>query len=273
MKRILEYRVFDILKDPENAKFLDRVKKENPDLYSKFLNLVGNKGLEKAKERYVKYDPEFVKLRKEKEEEEKREREREKRAIRNFELYKENEKEIRELENILDDSELKIIANKIKATPLLDKLFGNLKKQYVGEIRKKLKDLSRLDFELNILSEKINLNYLIDTLSYHTKGYNFYNSDYRSIVVFISQNYRMKTKELYYNIRFTTSLDTILNYKITEFGLHISDYINHLSEMNITKEELYGILFVKIPYIYSDEYYKKWKKQYDLEQDINKYNL
>jgi hypothetical protein len=63
MRKIYEYRVFDILKVPENEKFLAKVKKENPDLYTKFLNLVGNKGIEKTKEIYVDYDPEVVKKR------------------------------------------------------------------------------------------------------------------------------------------------------------------------------------------------------------------
>ena len=59
MKRILEYKVFDILKNKENENFLDKVKKENPDLYSKFLNIIGNKGLEIAKQKYQEYYPEF----------------------------------------------------------------------------------------------------------------------------------------------------------------------------------------------------------------------
>ena len=71
MNRILEYRVFDLLKDPENEKFLDKVKKENPDEYNRFLNLVGNKGLEVAKQKYQIYDPEY---KKQKEAEEKAEK-------------------------------------------------------------------------------------------------------------------------------------------------------------------------------------------------------
>ncbi len=71
MKKILEYRVFDLLKDKDNEKFLDKVKKENPDMYAKFLNLVGNKGLEVAKQKYQEYDPEYVELKKQEEKEKK----------------------------------------------------------------------------------------------------------------------------------------------------------------------------------------------------------
>lgn len=263
MRRILEYRVFDILKDPENAKFLFKVKKENPDLYVRFLNIVGNKGLETAKERYVEFDPEEVRKRKEEEETDNKEREKlkkERESLRKHtELYKKNEKEIKELEGLIDNTELKIIANKIKTTPELDILFKKLKKQYVGEIRKKLRNLNDLDFEL----EFYDWDFVIDSLTYY-RGYN------RNRIIYIAQHYNMKTEKLYYNIRFTAP---ILKYDIVDFGVHVSDYINKLSKMNIDKGELYEILFVKLPKVFSEEYYKEWKKQYDLEQDVSKYNL
>ena len=42
MKKLLEYRVFDLLKDPDNEKFLSKVKTENPDLYVQFTSYYSN---------------------------------------------------------------------------------------------------------------------------------------------------------------------------------------------------------------------------------------
>ncbi|MCF7866773.1 hypothetical protein K9L67_06030 [Candidatus Woesearchaeota archaeon] len=57
MKILFEFRVYDIMKDESNRKFLNKVKDENPELYGRFMSLVGNKGLEIAKQKYKQYDP------------------------------------------------------------------------------------------------------------------------------------------------------------------------------------------------------------------------
>jgi len=67
MKKLLEFRAFDILKDEKNQEFLKKIKTENPDLYSTFVNIIGKKGLEIAKQKYEPYDPEYKKILKEKE--------------------------------------------------------------------------------------------------------------------------------------------------------------------------------------------------------------
>jgi len=71
MKRLFEFKVYDILQDKDNEKFLDKVKKENPDLYTRFLNIVGNKGLDVAKEKYKEFDPVLVKIQQQKDKDEK----------------------------------------------------------------------------------------------------------------------------------------------------------------------------------------------------------
>ena len=48
MKRLFEFRVYDIIKDDNNREFLNKVKDENPELYDRFMSLIGNKGLEIA---------------------------------------------------------------------------------------------------------------------------------------------------------------------------------------------------------------------------------
>jgi hypothetical protein len=118
MRRILEFRVYDILKDPENEKFLDQVKKENPNLYSKFLNIVGNKGLEKAKEKYKEYDPIAVEKIEKAEKEKQRlinkeKLEKAKKEYRNLILNKYKDK-IDEINNILADDKLNIMIYDIR---------------------------------------------------------------------------------------------------------------------------------------------------------------
>ena len=62
MKKLLEFGVFDILKDPKNEEFLDKVKKENRDLYPQFLNILKRKGLEVAMKEYEPHDPNYIKI-------------------------------------------------------------------------------------------------------------------------------------------------------------------------------------------------------------------
>ena len=47
-------------KSPEEDSFLRKVKEENPEMLTKFINMVKNKGLEVAKEKYNEFDPEII---------------------------------------------------------------------------------------------------------------------------------------------------------------------------------------------------------------------
>lgn len=46
--------------DEQSEIFLDKVKSENPDMFVRFLNLVKNKGLEFAKDKYKEFDVELI---------------------------------------------------------------------------------------------------------------------------------------------------------------------------------------------------------------------
>jgi len=46
--------------DENSNIFLDKVKKENPEMFAKFLNIVKNKGLDIAIEKYKEFDKEYI---------------------------------------------------------------------------------------------------------------------------------------------------------------------------------------------------------------------
>jgi len=164
MKRILEYKIFDILKDKDNETFLDKVKEENPDLYSRFLTIIGNKGLDVAKEKYKEFDPEEI-------------------IKKNKEIKKIQRKEIKDLSNkkILDifKNEIDEITDHLLESPLkgsilvfcqrepnISKLLNSLgaKKKYTDLFRKTLKNPKKLKREINI-------NIPIDSLSFDIEFY------------------------------------------------------------------------------------------------------
>jgi len=130
MRRIYEFKVFDILKDKGNEEFLDMVKKENPNLYSKFLNIVGNKGLEIAKDKYNYYTPEEVNRRKE-EERSNNVRQRTEERDRVNKSFLDNFKgEIDEVNEILKDSELKKLSKLMKVDLSISEILKGTKKTY-----------------------------------------------------------------------------------------------------------------------------------------------
>jgi len=63
MKKIFEFKTFDVVNNPDNQEFLRKVRDQNPNLYSRFVSLIGNKGLEVAKDKYKDYDPDYWKIR------------------------------------------------------------------------------------------------------------------------------------------------------------------------------------------------------------------
>ena len=116
--KILEFRLYDLLKNKDNEDFLNKVKKENPDKYSMFINILGNKGLETAKLKYEIYDPEFIKKEKEKEKTEKAEIRKQNRIYNKEQFHNEilqkYSSEINAINDILRNSLLKKIQKLIK---------------------------------------------------------------------------------------------------------------------------------------------------------------
>ena len=276
MRKLLEYRVFDILKDPENEKFLDKVKKENRDLYAKFLNLVGNKGLEFAKKEYQYHDPEYKKQQEQKEKEEKA-------LIKKIgrKEYKERQNqsyldqwasEIKEVQNILLSSELKNLANKIKMDKRLNDFLSNTKKQYHNDFLDILKKPKYLYLEFNHDMK-------IGTLSYTCSAYGYWDDDLSMRIMRIVQLYNQKTKKLTYSIFF--DLPESGSYtspksdrtKEREFIIQRNEHIKVMRKSNISLEELYDILFNKVSPALDERVYDKWYEKWKMMNNANKYNI
>lgn len=283
MKRLFEFKTYDILQDKDNEKFLDKVKKENPELYTRFLNLVGNKGLDVAKEKYKEFDPEYVKIQKQKEKEEKALRKKIGNKERNKQLSKELEikflkdykSEIEYVENILLNSPLKTLEQHIQNNKIIGNLFKEFTKRYKNDFHEKLKKprLSRgenLDFHYKVL---------VDSLSYSYVDYEA--TIYSTVKIYkkvmtILQYYDASTKNLSYNIYFDFPHQFDYNNFIADrdkedvFIQSRNTYITDvLSKSNIDKAELYDIIFGKLEHILKDEVYDNWK----MKHDANKYNL
>jgi len=262
MKRLLEFRVFDLLKDKDNEEFLDKVKKENPDLYSKFLNILGNKGLEKAKEKYEEYDPEFIKAKKSRKRKERTKEHKE--EIKKILLIKHKDK-IKEIEKEISNNSIKNVEQYIKNDSIISNYLKSLK------IKKKYKNnfLEFLRTPSKFIHKLIHLRLNIETLSYNRER-NFFEYDlYGNRILNIDHFYTNNIKK--YNLQivwpyFGTQEDIMRG---QDFVYDKQKNISRLSTyLYLTENELYERLD-KYSYYLSDEYYEKWK----MEQDAKKYNI
>lgn len=270
MKRILEYKVFDILKNKENEEFLNKVKKENPELYTKFLNIVSNKGLEIAKQKYQEYDPEFVKSEKLRK---KRERTKEFKEEKKQQFLKTLEPQIQYIEKILSNSPLKIIERIIKNDEIISNYLKNyrIEKQYKNNFLEFLRNPSK--FLTNIKRGKLrieSLNYtketfedyfevskkiLINIIHFYNRGINDKFENYNEEIFWLEFN---TTKYLSYNERL----------KETEFILDRNNEIKNLGNKYVSEKELFDSI-EKYSYYLSDKYYKEWK----FKNTVSKYNI
>ena len=114
----------------------------------------------------------------------------------------------------------------------------------------------------------------IDSLRFILKGW----EDTHNVIAII-QSYNQKTKQLAYSIDFhlPNEWDGGLlpaDYgKETEFIEQRNDIAKKFNNNNLTKDELYEIIFVKFESLLDDRVYQKWKKDYILKRDMDKYNL
>ena len=283
MKRIVEFKVYDILQDKDNANFLDKVKTENPELYTRFLNIIGNKGLDVAKDKYKEFDPEYKKIQQQKEKDEKALRKKIGNKERNKQLNKEKEirfledykSEIEEVENILENSSLKILEKNIQNNKIVGNFLDQFNKRYKNDFHEKLKK-PRL-----AIGDNLNFQYkvLVDSLSYSCIDYEaeVYNEvkSYKKVIT-IYQYYDASTKRISYDVHFDFPKDfDYNNFKLdkgkeNEFIQSRNTYITDvLSQSNIDKDKLYSIFFGKLEHIVSDKVYDEWKIRYDAK----KYNL
>jgi hypothetical protein len=168
---------------------------------------------------------------------------------------------------------------------LNNKQIGNflrgIKTQYKNLFNEKLKKPKELHWEFYH-------NTGIDSLSFTLRDWE------RNIhkIITIIQYYNQKTKELSYTINFDlpNEWDQIGlssdSGKELEFIEQRNNYIRKFStghfigmnsttgkKSNVTKNELFEIIFVKFLGALNDEVYRKWKEDYELRKDSNKYNL
>jgi len=273
MRRIFEFKVFDILQDKENVKFLDKVKKENPLLYTKFINLVGNKGLEIAKERYKIYEPEYVKNKIEEDKiktayikkigRDKFKKEEDERIL------KEYENEIDEIENLMFNSELYHIDLYINSDQNISNYLNDvgIKSKYVdffNKLKKTPKNLNRL---LHGYTQ-------IDSIYFAEKNL-LKIQPIKDYLIKISQSYDIENKKFKYDIYFSSNMHDqdylipiIYRNKETEFIEYRSTYIWKLSKYHINKDELYNIIN-NYSKAFTDDFYNEWS----IIHDSDKYNL
>ena len=123
--KLFEFNILELRKNKDIDDFFKKVKSENPDIYSRFVSIVSNKGLDIAKEKYKQYDPEYQKTMKKKETTEKRREERNK----NIEhILNDLAPKINKIEEILSTSPLKNLLIDIKKNNKLNTfLFKDLK--------------------------------------------------------------------------------------------------------------------------------------------------
>jgi len=277
MKLILEYKVFDLLKNPENEKFLSKVKKENPDLYVRFLNILGNKGLEAAKQKYNFYDPEVKKAREDAEKSEKlRRKQLGRKKLR--EIYDEGlllkyKNEIDEIEDILFNTYFIPLASKIEKDPRISKYLKSFKaKKWYKNI---FKDFIKKPINLRYgFAHNLNL----DILAFVINRYNVFKEEVeKTSIIKIIRSYDVKTKELYYTVNFklydelsnSYFLSKLNKEKDIQFLIQRNEYIKSLNQSNLSEEELNDIIFNKFSNILDENSYNEWK----IKQMTNKYNL
>ena len=264
MKILLEYKVFDILKDKKNSDFLNLVKKENPELYSKFLNILGNKGLEIAKEKYKIYSTEYIKDEKLRL---KRLKTKEGKEQLKKEVSIECASEINDMKEILLQSALFDIEIKFRTDKNISKYLKEsfAKKTYKSNFTEIMKKPRTLRTKI-----KGDSTVHLDTLTYTIPGISdvdFFGWEEKGRIklITIKQLYKARSKELFFDIHFNFPLNNIPKFEKT-FIIYRRRYINSLDAyININIKRL----FDKFSYALSNEFYEDWK----FKKNVEKYNL
>ena len=272
MKKILEYNTFDLLKDKDNSIFMNKVKKENPELYTKFLSILKNKGLEVSKEKYEEYDPNRVKIRKEIEKEEqlirKRENTKEAHEKRYQEMLEKYKDEIQEIKKIISSSKLDDIIDKIDSDKNISDYLKSCKtkKRYENNFKRLLREPKDLDYDLR-------WNILLETTYYTTNSISYWESGFVNII-YIQHFYNLNTKEETYYPMFNFYVDDYSDNIIPIDRNKDDDYLEdrHKYARKLANKMSFDEVLLtirKISALLSDETYDRWK----LQKDAEKYNL
>ena len=289
MKKLLEFGVFDILKDPKNEEFLDKVKKENRDLYPQFLNILKRKGLEVAMKEYETHDPNYIKIMQKRDKKEKALINKHRTKEFKEEVYKtilaSHKEKTDEIQKVLSSTILKNLGNSIdKFKNISEYLTGcKTKKQYTNKFNEILKHPLRISYELD--REDIN----IDSLSFLSTYYNYYDGerDQTNVMIRIEQFYSLKDKKstfsIYYGLypegdfdeydKWSTYIPTIDAKKVVGYLYSRKKYAKE--HFNIEKGKLNEIYesLSKLDVLLDEEFYNKWFEDYDMKQNAKKYNI
>ena len=283
MRKIFEFKAFDVVSNHENQEFLKKVKTQNPDLYSRFVSLIGNKGLVVAMDKYNEYDPEWIKNQYKVKKKEKRKEDKEQ---KNEDILKKLKPEITMVNSILKTSALKndvldfiqndeVISNYFK--------FCGIKKQYknlfLKDLKKPVQLFSKIDKRYNFRILMIDKLDFVDTpMGDWTISGAFYGDEENSSRRYleINQSIKFTNNELTFTIIPSFPEDYNEEDLIKkdrererEFIVDRNKYINvELKRYGINKKELFNML-KEFSYTLSDDYYDEWI----MKRDANKYNL
>ncbi len=250
MKRLFEFRVYDIMKDDDNREFLNKVKDENLDLYDRFMSLVGNKGLEIAKKKYLEFDPSEVKR-------VKREKKKQIRKQSEYDylmgLYSNI---LGELTEYLKISPLKDVLNIITQ----EKNLKNWKKQY------RTGNLKISNSYITSFSESKPIDTVVITPRiYKNPDILEFREDSFTIYQYVSFSRDRKNITGYH---FSIKFDFDFDFEISEFEECKLSKIKKLRRTNMDINYLQEIL-EKFKYYMSNKYEEDWK----IEQEAKKYNM
>jgi hypothetical protein len=289
MRKIFEFKAFDVVNNPENEEFLKKVKKQNPDLYSRFVSIIGNKGLEAAKDKYKQYDPEWLKNRYKVQ---KREKNKESKEQKKEEALKYLKPKMEIVQSILDNTYLKTLEKQIFNDPLIGsylKSYG-ARKQYKNEFLNLLKKPLRLGNELRRTFNLDRLNFIIKDYPDFDfdDDFDYFDGEKReSSIIQIYQNCvfepdpnfeTLGTKLSYiikfnlprlYNKKLLSKVDKDKDLEFIETRRLICDSLSKGVSHRVYQEELNDIIFNKFKSTLTDEFYEDWQ----LQQNVNKYNL
>lgn len=280
MRKIFEFKAFDVVNNPDNQEFLKKVKEQNPNLYSRFVSLIGNKGLEVAKDKYKQYDPEWIKNRFKVQ---KREKKKENKEQKKQEILDKWKPEIDTINSLLKTSALKKeILNFIENDENISKYFKKnfIKKKYKNLFIDDLKKPFRLN---NMLGAKLNRMINIDKLEFFEISFEdetisgiWYGDEINKSkkILEINQVYDLSNSEIYYNIypsfsSISSSFEEHVSYEGNrEYIQERNSEINKLRDYHLNKKELFDVI-KQISYALSDEHYEEWQ----IRKDANRYNL
>ncbi len=255
MKRIFEYRVYDILKDDDNREFLDKVKDENPDMYGRFVSLVGNKGLEVAKQRYLKHDPVEINRVKKEKKKETREQQKWTRLEQKHNFIMSNYGDaIKKISDHLDTSPLKKILPIIKQ----EKNLRKWKKQYKSSNLKIGNQITSFSaskpIDTVVLSPRIYKNR--NTIEFQEDSITIY----QYVDLLRGGN---SIKKFYFSIIFAFDIDFV-----DDFNMARNLKLDSLRTLNTDYDGLMEVI-EKFKYYMSDKYREDW----EVEKESEKYNL